>query len=83
MNTREALIESTALVTAVAAAAGAAAGTIALARGETTGAPGITKALARIGRSVGGSMLTGIALVGGFAGLVGIAVCQGLRQVDG
>lgn len=82
MTHKDALIESTALITAVAAAAGAAAGTVALARGETVGAPGMTKALARLGRSVGGSMLTGVALVGGCAALIGVAVFQGLRQID-
>ncbi len=82
MDTRAALLEGTAIVTAVAAAAGASAGIVSLARGETTGAPGISKALARIGRSVGGSMLTGVAVVGAFAAIVGIAVSEGLRQID-
>jgi hypothetical protein len=82
MDNKEIIIDSTALVTAVAAAAGAAAGAVALARGETTGAPGITKGLARLGRAVGGSMLTGVALVGACSALIAVATFQGLRQID-
>ncbi len=82
MNTKDALLEGSALVAAVAVAAGAAAGTLALARGETTGAPGVSKGLARLGRAVGGSMLTGVALIGGCSALIGIAVFEGLRQLD-
>lgn len=82
MTTKTAIIESTAFVAAVAAASGAAAGAVALARGETSGAPGITKGLARLGHAVGGSMLTGVALLGAASALVGIGVYEGLRLLD-
>ena len=82
MTNKEAIIESSAFVAAIAAAAGTTVGAMALARGETPGAPGVTKALARLGHSVGGSMLTGVALLGGCAALVAIGVYQGLRQLD-
>ena len=75
---RNALIESAALVVAVAAGAGVATGGIVLARGETRGAPGITKGFARIGRLVGGSLMTGVAITGAGAALTGLAVYSSL-----
>lgn len=82
MVSKNAIIEGTALITAISAAAGAAAGTVALASGDTTGAPGMTKALARVGRAFGGSMLTGVAVIGASAALISLAVFQGLRMLE-
>ncbi|MDX1547915.1 MAG: hypothetical protein R3247_13050 [Rhodothermales bacterium] len=82
MTQKEMVLESTAFVAAVAVAAGTAAGTVALARGETPGAPGISKALSRLGHAVGGSMLSGVAFIGATSALVSLAVYQGLRQLD-
>lgn len=76
------LVESVAVVTATTAAAATATGVVALARGDTRGAPGVTKALARIGRTVGGSMLTGIALASGAGALTGLALYAGIRRAS-
>ena len=78
---KQALIESAALLTAVAVSAGAAAGAVSAARGDVTGAPGISKALARLGGAFGGSMLTGVAVASAGATLVGLAVYQSIRQL--
>ena len=72
----------TGLVSAAAAGAGVAVGTIAAARGEMGGAPGISKALSRLGGLVGGGMLAGVAVVAGTAALVGLAVYQGVTHLD-
>lgn len=79
---RKGLVEGVALLTAVAAGAGVAAGVVSIARGETTGAPGITRGLSRLGHLVGGSMLAGVSLAGGSAALVGVAVYQNLRRLS-
>ena len=79
--TKYALIEGTAIIAAVAASAGAAAGAVQTATGHTAGAPGISRALSRLGRTVGGGMLTGVAVVAGGSALLGLAVYQGIRQL--
>lgn len=73
-------IEGTAVLLAAAAAAGAAAGTVAAARGSTAGAPGISRALSRLGRPAGGGMLTGVAVAAGSAALVSLLVYHGIRR---
>ena len=78
---KQALIESAALLTAVAVSAGAAAGAVSVARGDVSGAPGISRALARLGGLFGGSMLTGVAVASAGATLVGLAVYQSIRQL--
>jgi len=79
MTVRSSATESLALACGVGATAATAAGLTALARGDTRGAPGITKSLSRLGRSVGGGMLTGVALAAGTGAVVGLGVYQGLR----
>ena len=46
------------------------------ARGTTSGAPGYTKALSTLGRSVDGSMREGVIIVGTVAALSGVATYQ-------
>lgn len=82
MTQKDAVIEASAFVASVAAAAGTAAGLVALARGEAPGASGISKALSRLGHGVGGGMLSGVALLGAASALVGLGLYQGLRQID-
>jgi hypothetical protein len=77
-----ALIEGTAVVAATAAAAGVAAGTVAAARGDSTGAPGISRALSRLGRLAGGGMLAGVAVAGSSAALASLVVYQGIRLLE-
>jgi len=80
MSNRHLAIESVAVVCTVGAAGATAAGVTALARGDTRGAPGITKSLSRIGRAVGGGMLTGVAVAAGTGALVGLGVYRGLTD---
>lgn len=80
MHTKTVLVESTALLAAVAASAGAAAGAVLAASGDAVGAPGVSHALARLGRPTGGGMISGIAVAGAAAALVGLAVFQSIRQ---
>ena len=75
---KDTLLQGAAICTAAATGAGVATGALITARGETTGAPGITKGFARIGRLAGGSMLTGVALVGGGAALAGLALYKSI-----
>lgn len=77
---KDILVHSMAVLVGVAAGAGTAAGAVIAARGDTKGAPGITKGFARLGRLAGGSMLTGVVLAGGSAALVGLAAYEGVRQ---
>lgn len=72
-------IESAAIVAAAATAATTAAGVTALARGDSRGAPGVSKALSRLGRSVGGGMLTGVAVAAGTGAFVGLALYRGIQ----
>jgi hypothetical protein len=80
--TKRTVIETLAILSATGAAASTAAGIVALARGETRGAPGITRALARLGKSVGGSMLTGVALAAGTGALTGLTLYASLRRFN-
>lgn len=76
-------LESAAMVGAVAAGAGCAAGIVRLASGGTAGAPGISHAFSRLGRLVGGRMTTGVAVAGAGAALAGIAAYKSIKAVDG
>lgn len=78
---KQALIEGAAILTAVAASAGVAAGAVSAARGQVTGAPGISKALSRLGGTVGGSMMTGVAVASAGATLIGLAVYRSIRRL--
>ncbi|MFB6098629.1 MAG: hypothetical protein ABEK84_05875 [Salinibacter sp.] len=79
MSTSRPLLESTATIAAVAAGATTAAGITALARGDSRGAPGVSKALSRLGKSVGGGMLTGVAVAAGAGTLTGLALYRGIQ----
>lgn len=80
MQTRP-LIQTVAVLASVATAAGVAAGTVAAGRGETRGAPGVSRSLSRLGRPVGGGMITGVAVSAGSAALVGLAVYAGISSL--
>ena len=81
MMKKRTALEIIAITTATGAAASTAAGIVALARGETRGAPGISRALSRLGKSVGGSMLTGVALASGSGALTGLLLYTSLRRL--
>ena len=74
------LIDSLATATAVAAAAGTAAGITLLARGDVRGAPGMSRALSRMGKMVGGGMVSGVALAAGSGAIVGLSIYRGLNR---
>jgi len=78
MSTKRTAIESIAILVATGAAASTAAGVTALARGQTRGAPGVTKSLSTLGKSVGGGMLTGVAVAAGSGALVGLTLYRGI-----
>lgn len=79
MTNQGAAIESTAIFVAAGTAATTAAGVTALARGDSRGAPGVSKALSRLGKSVGGGMLTGVAVAAGTGAVVGLALYRGIQ----
>lgn len=78
MSTKRTAVESIAILVATGAAASTAAGVTALARGQTRGAPGVTKSLSTLGKSVGGGMLTGVAVAAGSGALVGLTLYRGI-----
>ena len=82
MSASRTAVESLALVSAVGAAASTAAGVAALARGQTRGAPGVTKSLSTLGKSVGGGMLTGVAVAAGSGALVGLTLYRGIHSLN-
>ncbi len=79
MSSKEAAVESVAILAAAGTAASTAAGITALARGDSRGAPGMSKALSRLGKSVGGSMLTGVAVAAGTGAIAGLALYRGIQ----
>ncbi len=79
MDTDATAFESATIVAAAGTAATTAAGVTALARGDSRGAPGVSKALSRLGRSVGGGMLTGVAVAAGTGAVVGLALYRGIQ----
>jgi hypothetical protein len=81
MSTSRTATESIALLAGVGAAATTAAGITALARGQTRGAPGVSKSLSTLGKSVGGGMLTGVAVASGSGALVGLTLYRGIRSL--
>lgn len=80
MSTKGTAIESAAILAATGAAASTAAGITAIARGQTRGAPGVTKSLSTLGKSVGGGMLTGVAVAAGTGALVGLTLYRGIHS---
>ena len=80
MSGKDTVIESVAIIAATGTAASTAVGVTALARGESRGAPGMSKALSRLGQSVGGGgMLTGVAVAAGTGALAGLVLYQGIQ----
>jgi hypothetical protein len=80
---KQTAISTTALTAALAAGAGTATTIITVAQGETTGAPGFSKALSRVGKAVGGTMQTGVGVIGASAALSGILVYQTIKLLEG
>ncbi len=81
MFSKRTAIESLAVLSGVGAAATTAAGITAVARGDTRGAPGVTKSLSSLGKSVGGGMLTGVAVAAGSGALLGLTLYRGLHSM--
>ena len=79
MSGKDTAIKSVAIIATTGTAASTAVGVTALARGESRGAPGMSKALSRLGRSVGGGMLTGVAVAAGTCALAGLVLYQGIQ----
>lgn len=81
MSTKRTAIESLTILAATGVAASTAAGVTALARGQTRGAPGVTKSLSTLGKTVGGGMLTGVAVAAGSGALVGLTLYRGINSI--
>lgn len=79
---RNEIVAGSALIAGVSAGVGTGIGMVAAARGNVGGAPGISKALSRIGRYAGGGMLAGVGVVAGASALSALIVYQGLTQAD-
>lgn len=79
MTNKGTAVESVAIVAATGTAAFTAAGVTALARGDSRGAPGVSRALSRLGKPVGGGMLTGVAVAAGTGALAGLALYRGIQ----
>ena len=79
MSSKDTAIESIAIIAAAGTAASTAVGVTALARGDSRGAPGVSKALSRLGKSVGGGMLTGVAVAAGTGALAGLTLYRGIQ----
>lgn len=79
MSSKDTTVESIAIIAATGTAASTAVGVTALARGESQGAPGVSRALSRLGKPVGGGMLTGIAVAAGTGALAGLALYRGIQ----
>lgn len=76
------MIAGSALLFGVAAGSVVGIGLVETARGDVGGAPGISRALSRIGRFVGGGMLAGIGVVAASATLSGLIVYTGLTEMQ-
>lgn len=77
MSAKHNAIESIAIIAATGTAASTAVGITALARGQTRGAPGVSKSLSKLGKSFGGGMLTGVAVAAGTGALAGLTLYRG------
>jgi len=51
------------------------------ARGEMRGAPGVTRALSRLGKLTQGGMIEGVALAAGTGAIVGLTLYRGIRSI--
>ncbi len=75
------LVEGVAVTAAVVGTAGTAAGLTLWARGDTRGAPGVTRALSRLGKLTQGGMVEGVALAAGTGAVVGLTLYRGIRAL--
>lgn len=76
------IIVGSALISGVVVGSAVGVGIVATARGDTGGAPGISKALSRIGRIAGGGMLAGVGVIAGAATLSGLIVYAALTELE-
>jgi hypothetical protein len=79
MPGKQTAIESLSILASTGTAAATAVGITALARGESRGAPGVSKALSRLGKFAGGGMLTGVAVAAGTGALTGLTLYRGIQ----
>lgn len=79
---RHQVLAGSAFVTGVAVGSAVGVGLVAASRGAIGGAPGISRALSRIGRLVGGGMLAGIGVVAASATFTGLIVYEGLTELE-
>ena len=78
---KRALIEGLAVTAAIAGTAGTAAGITLWARGDVRGAPGVSRALSRMGKLTNGGMIEGVALAAGTGAVVGLTLYRGIRAL--
>ncbi len=78
---KRAWVEGVAATAAVAGTAGTAASLTLWARGDVRGAPGVTRALSRLGKLANGGMIEGIALAAGTGAVVGLTLYHGVRSL--
>ncbi len=76
------IIAGTAFIAAIAVGSAVGVGIVTAARGDVGGAPGISKALSRIGRLVGGGMLAGVGALAAAATCSGLIVYEGLTELE-
>lgn len=74
-------VEGVAVTAAIAGTAGTAAGLTLWARGDMRGAPGVSRALSRLGKMTGGGMIEGVALAAGTGAVIGLALYRGVRAI--
>lgn len=79
---RTPVVESAAVVAAVASGAYTAQAIVTVAQGETSGAPGLTRALSRVGKIAGGGMMNGVAIIGASAAFTGLTVYKTISLLD-
>jgi hypothetical protein len=79
---KRALVEGAAVTAAILGTAGTAAGLTLWARGDVRGAPGMSRALSRLGKLANGGMTEGLALAAGTGALVGITLYRGVRSLS-
>lgn len=82
LMSKRALVEGVAVAAAVVGTAGTAAGLTLWARGDVRGAPGMSRALSRLGKLTSGGMIGGLALAAGTGALVGITLYRGVQSLD-
>lgn len=79
---KRAIVEGVAVTAAVVGTAGTAAGLTLWARGDMRGAPGMSRALSRLGKLANGGMIEGLALAAGTGALVGLTLYRGVQSLS-